>query len=316
MGDGMLADGMLADGTLADGTMSDGTLTYSDWQHRYVVRNEHAGSGKYPAELFEGFTPISLETLGKTLTEDDHPPPGHGRPHHHHGGTLVAAWGGDGTNRSVACLTAETDVWMLPCPGGTHNHFAKAVGLATVDDVAKALPQPASQLINVGMVNDELFLNNLSIGWYVGLVARRERYEQRMPRRLAKICSFVMQLGTIRRLRVTIDGQDERVWMVWVGNGRFVGEPGEIPHRTRLDEEVLDVRILRAGTTFPKMKALLAILSRRVESSTLIDQRSVATCTIEFRTPTIAVALDGEVLRLSAPLNVRSNQSLRVMIPS
>ncbi len=272
-----------------------------------MVHNDHAGSGELPSGLFHDFVLVSLATADYTLKE---------AIAKSHDNVLIAVWGGDGTSRSIACLTADTDATFLPCPGGTHNHFAKAAGFSNVDDVGQALAHTASHLVDVGKVDDEVFLNNLSIGWYVDLVARRERYQKHMPRQLAKIVSVFVHMFYIRRLRVTIDEQPERVWMVWIGNGIFAGEPGEVPQRESLTSGMLDIRILRAGTRFPKFKALIAILGRRVETSPLIDQRTANSCMVTFRSPSIDVALDGERVRLSKPLHVFSTQSLRLMNPN
>jgi diacylglycerol kinase family enzyme len=269
---------------------------------KYLIRNSHAGKGGLPDELFDGFTLLNLDGLeGSIGAAGTHP--------------LVVVWGGDGTARSVAKVAVNSDVVMLPCPGGTHNHYAKAAGFATTDDVSEALKNPASRLVDVGFVNGEVFLNNLSVGWYVDLVARRERYQKRMSRRLAKILSVVMHMGSIRPLHVIIDGSPERVWMLWIGNGTFSGEPGKMLQRHSLIDGVLDIRLLRVGTgSFPKFRALFAVLGRRVESSKLIERRIATTSTVELRCPNTDVALDGELLNLKTPLVVRSSpQSLGIL---
>jgi diacylglycerol kinase family enzyme len=268
-----------------------------------LVRNKHAGSGDFPEAIFAGFETVELAGLAERL---EHAPDG----------TVVAVWGGDGTVRSVAALAADTQMVVLPCPGGTHNHFSKAAGFETAYDVVDALEQARTTLVDVGIIQSEVFLNNMNIGWYVDLVARRERYQKVMPRRFAKVLSVAAHMGSIRRLRVTIDGRSERVWMIWIGNGRFAQEPGQPQKRESLTDGVLDIRILRAGAKFPKLKALKAILGRQAEDSNLIDQRFATTCTIDFRTARVDVALDGELFHLPTPLHVRTApKALRVMRP-
>jgi diacylglycerol kinase family enzyme len=270
---------------------------------RFVVHNSHAGTGELPDGLFDAFTTITVDDLANVLKTS---PPA----------SLVAVWGGDGTSRSVAAIAVDSNVVVLPCPGGTHNHFAKAAGFATTSDVQDALRQPEAGLVDVGTVNDEVFLNNLSIGWYADLVARRERLEKRMPRRLAKIVSVIAHLGAIRRLSVRIDGIPERVWMIWIGNGRYPTEVGRVPQRANMTDGLIDIRFLRAGTSFPKLKALAAITRGKAEASSHIEQRLATRCALEFRTDTIEVALDGEHLSLTNPLLVSTRQSLRLLKPS
>jgi diacylglycerol kinase family enzyme len=262
------------------------------FNQRFLVHNTNAGHGELPDGVFDEFSPLDLDDLD-------------GSPSNTASDCLVAVWGGDGTCRSVAKVAVVSCAVVLPCPGGTHNHYAKAAGFGSVEEVRQALKVPTVRLGDVGFVNDELFLNNMTIGWYVDLVARRERYQKRMPRRVAKVASVLMHMGSIRRIRVTVDGVEERVWMVWVGNGEFSTGEGDILERKSLTDGVLDVRILRAGTTFPKLKALVAVVGKRVESSKLIDRRIATTCSIGFRRSEIDVALDGELTRLRTPLEVR-----------
>jgi diacylglycerol kinase family enzyme len=269
--------------------------------NKLLVHNRSAGTGDIPEELFEGFLTIHPDELEAAL-KDAEP------------NVLVAVWGGDGTMRSVANLARNSNVTLLPCPGGTHNHFAKAAGFRTVDDVANGLATQDSQMVDTGLVNDEPFLNNACVGWYVDLVARRERYQQHMPRRLAKLLSVLMHVTSIKRVRINIDGVDERVWLVWIGNGEYSTDPDKGLERKSLTDGVLDIRILRAGVRMPKLRALLAVLNNDVESSPLIVRRIDTECVIKIRSPRIEIALDGELITVTTPLRiVCSPQLLRIV---
>jgi diacylglycerol kinase family enzyme len=158
-----------------------------------------------------------------------------------------------------------------------------------------------------------IFLNNLSVGCYVDLVTRRERYEKLMNRRLAKITSVIAQLFFTRRLRITLDGKHERVCLVWVGNGAFSGAPHELPERESLESGFIDVRILRAGSRFPKLKALVAVLSGKAEESPAVDRWLATSCVIEFATANVHATLDGELVQLPSLLRIGTAQSLRVV---
>ena len=267
---------------------------------KILVHNERAGSGEVPMELFTGFHEVELRELEGFIAKAP-------------GEILVAVWGGDGTCRSVASLAVDQSVTVLPCPGGTHNHFAKAAGFTSLETVARSLLHPTSKLIDVGLVNNEVFLNNLSIGWYVDLVTRRERYEKRMHRRLAKITSVLAQLFFMRRLRITLDGEQERVWLVWVGNGAFSTTPLALPERESLETKALDIRLLRAGSRFPKLKALVVVLSGKAEQSPAVERRLATSCVIEFATKTVHATLDGELIELSGPLRIGTARSLRIV---
>src|SRR5437667_11279034 len=77
--------------------------------------------------------------------------------------------GGDGSLAAVAEVALERDVPFVCVPFGTRNHFARDLGLDR-DDPIGALDafDGSGRRIDVGRVNDRLFLNNVSLGLYAG----------------------------------------------------------------------------------------------------------------------------------------------------
>ena len=65
-------------------------------------------------------------------------------------------------------------------PRGTRNHFARDLGLDPADPIA-ALDafDGTERWIDVGRAGDRIFLNNVGIGLYAGLVLERERHHIR-----------------------------------------------------------------------------------------------------------------------------------------
>ena len=268
-------------------------------QRCLLVHNQGSGTGStggddIPDDIGHRFELVTIDHAVDTITTalDAHTL------------SMVAVWGGDGSIRSVAQLLAGTDVALLACPGGTHNHFATDVGLDTVDAVRNALASPRHESVDVGIAGDQVFLNNANTGWYVDLVSRRQRLEERMPRRLAKILSVLIQLFRLRRLYVELDGKAHTVWVAWVGNGRFGMEPGTLAERDGLANGKLDVRLLLAKGRFPKLRALTALIQGEATSSPLMVRRVVDECTFSFRRESVRFALDGELTRLVSPVQV------------
>jgi undecaprenyl-diphosphatase len=160
----------------------------------------------------------------------------------------------------------------------------------------------------VGYVNDEIFLNNANVGWYVELVRRRERYEQRLPRRLAKIASTLLQTFRTHRIALDVDGEPVVAWMVWIGNGQFTLEPTHLAEREELRDGVLDVRVLPALRPLPRVRAAVALL--RHEAGQHPSLRRWTATRVELRPHgdvhrTMRVACDGEVVALMSPLGFR-----------
>jgi diacylglycerol kinase family enzyme len=261
-----------------------------------VVVNEQSGTGAEVPEWLADLPSVSPDELDAALAALE-------------GGPLrVIVWGGDGTMRAVSRSVVGTAVTLLPAPGGTHNHFALHVGITDLDELAAARRSNVVRRLDVGYVNDELFLNNANVGWYVELVRRRERYEKRVPRRLAKIASTLVQTFRTHRIALDVDGEPVVAWMVWIGNGRFALEPTRLAEREELHDGLLDVRVLPLRKPFARTRAAFALLHHERDDHPAL-RRWMAT-RVELRPRGDAqrlmrVACDGEVVELMSALRFR-----------
>ena len=264
---------------------------------RLLFVNESAGTGRSVPDCLKDFDRHDIAQAANILAPVRASPQSNGN-------LLVATWGGDGTVRTVAQLVSGTNAALLPAPGGSRNHFARSVGLATESDVERALTSGFESTVDVGRIGSEVFLNNTNFGWYTDLVRGREHYEEMMPRRVAKVASAAGQMFRTRRITVTVNGQQERVWMVWIGNGEYSLDPMKLAERIDVADGVLDLRILRAGGRLPKLRALTTLLSPRRQSAEALDRRIVTEATLVFRRGSVRAALDGEVMTLPSPIRI------------
>lgn len=84
--------------------------------------------------------------------------------------------GGHGSISTAAGAAVGKAVELAIVPGGTLNHIAKNLGIPT--DLKEALETAAgrsTRTVDVGLVNDRIFLNTSSVGAYVRYVRTRER---------------------------------------------------------------------------------------------------------------------------------------------
>ena len=89
--------------------------------------------------------------------------------------SVVVAAGGDGTVSSVATGIFQSQAALGVLPLGTLNHFARDLRIPF--DLAEAVAIVCAGRIghvDVGQVNDRLFVNNSSIGIYPSIVDARE----------------------------------------------------------------------------------------------------------------------------------------------
>jgi diacylglycerol kinase family enzyme len=91
----------------------------------------------------------------------------------------VVAGGGDGTVNVVATKLVGTGTALGVLPLGSLNHFSKDAGIPQdVEQAVSTIFTGRVTAVDVGEVNDRIFLNNSSLGTYPEVVRMREE-EQR-----------------------------------------------------------------------------------------------------------------------------------------
>ncbi|TFV98932.1 diacylglycerol kinase family protein [Leifsonia flava] len=180
--------------------------------------------------------------------------------------------GGDGTVASVAHLAREADLPLLVIPGGTFNHFAKALGALTPEAALDALATGTGLRVDVGELRvadaePVTVLNTMSIGLYPEFVQRRERIQKAIGKPLATLVSAVGILNSTEPVELTARGERGRAWSLFVGVDRYEPSGTAAPlRRSGVDDGVLDVRVLRAGSRARTRGAAALILGRRSDS--------------------------------------------------
>ena len=219
------------------------------------------------------------------------------------GAAFVGVAGGDGTMRGAATALCGGQTPLLPIPGGTRNHFSRALGIATVDAAAAALEGASVTGVDIGSVNGEVFVNNASIGVYPRIVRTRRTLEHRFPKRVATMVAAWPQIRSLSRLPVRLEGAADvaAAWMVFVGNGRYGTNVFQAAEREDLTEGVLDLRICHADAPLSRLRAAGALLAGRIDRSPMVS-RSIAPRFVLECTGTVDLALDGEVMRMESPL--------------
>jgi undecaprenyl-diphosphatase len=229
---------------------------------------------------------------------------------------FVAVAGGDGTIRAAAQELLGTGVPLLPIPAGTRNHFALAVGVSDVETAAKAATDGVVRHFDVGDVNGSCFLNNSSVGLYPRLVVRRESYRRRMSKQRAQLAAAWEQIRRGRRFRLQLRGRWHRAWLVFVGNGCYGEHVLDFTDRESVGGGTLDIRVVLADRPLARTRVVLALI-RGLDTSPLIVRDTCPAAELGLADTTVEVALDGEVVRLDAPLRYSVRQGeLAVLVPA
>jgi len=207
---------------------------------------------------------------------------------------VVVAAGGDGTISAVAQhLVGRGTLGVIPA--GTRNHFARDLEVADEEAALVALKEGKTSMIDVGRVGDRHFVNNVAVGLYPQLVEERERGEDRIGRWPAMIRAAFRVLRESEPLVGTIEADGDArhlgAWMVFVGNNRFALRTGGPGSRERLDEGVLDLRLLLIGT---RARLAYRVLRGRAWASKRFLRRDAERVRVGLMNER-AIAVDGEV---------------------
>ncbi len=166
-------------------------------------------------------------------------------------GRAIGVCGGDGTVAAAAQVAVQEQVPLLVLPGGTLNHFAVTLGADNVHKAVRAVQQGRGVAVNIGVARipgrpDITVLNTASLGIYPEMVADRERYQDRIGKPLAGLWAAAKSLRNATPISLALDGREESVWTIFAGINTYRPKVAAPIDRKRLDDGVLDVRILRA----------------------------------------------------------------------
>ena len=238
---------------------------------------------------------------------------------------IVVAGGGDGTINAVASVIAGTSVAFGVLPLGTLNHFAKDVGIPLqLDEAIATIASGARKKVDVGEVNDKIFLNNSSLGLYPDIVRDREKQQSRLGRGkwLAAVWATI---GALRRypflsLRLTMDdGTDHarRTPFVFIGNNAYTMQGFNIGAREALDGGQLSLYVAQRPGRLALLRLGWSALCGRLAQERDFDVLRTEKMDIDTRHKRIRVATDGEVTVMLTPLRYRIRPgALSVIVPS
>ena len=237
---------------------------------------------------------------------------------------IIVAAGGDGSVAGVAHALAGTEAALAVLPLGTFNYFAR--GLKMPEDpeaAARAILSGTPHRISVGTLNGRVFLNNVSIGLYPAILEEREATYARFGR--YRILAHLASLRTIlrfqhpHRMEIVQDDTRHRIRtpMVFVARSAYQLDQFGLEGGEAISDDRFVVFLAHQQTRLAFLRLAWRLIRRRVDHGRdviLSTPRSIA-ITVRGRRR-MAVALDGEKLRMRLPLTIAlADDVLRVILP-
>lgn len=223
---------------------------------------------------------------------------------------VLAVVGGDGTVNAAARSALDHDVPLLVVPGGTFDHFARALGMESAAEAVAAYRAGRLGRVDVAYVTpatgrpggreEHVFLNTAGFGAYTELLDRRERLERRIGKWPALAVAAVRTLRHSEPVELVVDGRERRVWLAFVGNCVY-GSRGATPNwRARLDDGWLDVRMVATGRRVPRVRAVAAIMAGHLHIVPGYRAWKAAALEVSSSDGGVRLARDGELTSLPA----------------
>jgi len=231
-------------------------------------------------------------------------------------GRALGVAGGDGTVNAAAAVAAARGIPLLVVPGGTLNHFAHALGVETIADAAAAVRDGQVVAVDRAEIDGHTFLNTGSIGGYTQLVDAREKLESRIGKWPAMMVALAHVLRHSEPMAVELDGVPASVWMIFIGNCRYHPDGFGPSWRERLDDGILDIRIVH-GHPWSRARLLASVLTGTLGRCRVYEQRTVARMHVRSLQGQLRLARDGETFDGSEEFDIcKADEPLLVFAPA
>ena len=239
-------------------------------------------------------------------------------------GAVVAA-GGDGTINTVAQAALNSGRPFGVLPQGTFNYFSRAHGIPLdTAEATRALLGGMVQRVQVGLINDRVFLVNASLGLYPKLLEDREAYKQQFGRRrlVALWAGVVTLLREHRPLRLRLEHAGKvrvlRTSTLVVGNNPLQLQQLGLPEAHAVQQgQLVAIAVRPIGPLSMCWLLLRGALGQLGDAANVVNFAFERLTVRPYGRRRIKVAMDGEVDWLDTPLVFQvAPHPLQLLVPT
>lgn len=217
--------------------------------------------------------------------------------------------GGDGTLRSAAELVMQHDRILGVLPLGTMNLLARDLNIPLeIGPAVEAIARGAVDAIDVGRINDGIFLNKSALGLYPEMIIDRERRRRLMglEKWPAMMKAAWRALRRHRQLEITIDYHGTKRHVVSpaliVAVGAYEFRTGRLFGRPDLQTGELTLYISHEKSWLGSVGQLAKLFLGTLDSDAEFETIKAEHIAIDFSRAK-PVANDGEVDMLAGPIH-------------
>ncbi len=237
-------------------------------------------------------------------------------------GVVVAA-GGDGTLNAVASRLIHREIPMGIIPMGTFNYVARVLNIPLNPlEAASVISKGHVQSVNVGRINQYIYLNNASLGLYPLFIKKREYYNQKFGR--FSINAYTSGLDVLIRdwkelkLEIKIDQQLHRFRtpLIFFGNNQLQLAEMKLKIAECVKQGLVAGVVMAKSDKLTVFKTLFQLIKGGLEKAPDVYSFSAENVSVYSKKSLLTVAIDGEIVKIAPPLKIQvEKNALNVMVP-
>jgi len=163
------------------------------------------------------------------------------------GYSMVVVSGGDGSINEVARALQHTDVPLGIIPTGSGNGLARDLKIPIdIEKAIRLLNTGKEMWIDLGLLNDQIFVNVAGVGFDAFVADAFSRYGKRGFWSYVKVTTKCMPKYKTEEVELYVNGLElkRRVFSMTVANSRQFGSDAIIAVNAKIDDGILDVVVI------------------------------------------------------------------------
>jgi diacylglycerol kinase (ATP) len=215
------------------------------------------------------------------------------------GAEIIIAAGGDGTLHAIANGVLNTNSTLGILPMGTMNNIARSLNIP--EDIKQAcaiIAAGETSQIDVGKINDTIFLEVAGIGLEAALFPAAEELKKRGI--LSTLQGIIHGLYTLiafspTKFTITFDGRKRRhvqAIQISICNSPYYGAHLQFAPTAIMDDGLLNVLIYRKFSKFDYLRHAYSISKGQRDLAPRVSRRKIKTMRIEAEHP-VEIHADG-----------------------
>jgi diacylglycerol kinase family enzyme len=217
---------------------------------------------------------------------------------------ILLVGGGDGTIRTAAHYCVNTSIILGIIPLGTLNHFAKELDLpGSIEEITLSLRNLQVIKVDVAKVNDYIFINNSSLGFYPKFAKKRDKYTKKYNKWLSYLPGFIESFKNHPVFTLTLKSKNLDVTLrtsfVMISNNIYSYKFPTTIEREGLQKSTLGIYYFKQGK-IQLFKIVQSLFSSKKIFGTLQSKHPIE---IHFEhEKQVSIALDGDAMEIKTPL--------------